>query len=145
MAVKGSREFDIDADPAAVMAAVAAVEERPRWSGPVKSVTVETRYDDGRPKRIRADVTAVGIGDVEVSEFDWDGDEFVQWKLIESGQQAEQIGSYRLTPTDKGTHVVFDLELSLKVKLPGFMQRRVLDMAMNTGSKDFAKYVEGRR
>ncbi|MCX5046587.1 SRPBCC family protein [Aldersonia sp. NBC_00410] len=143
MSVKGSKEFEIAADPATVMAAVAAVEELPNWAGPYKNATVESRYEDGRPKLVRAEVTVVGITDHQLVEYAWDGDRRASWTLLESSAQKLQIGSYTLSAGGKGTKVLFELELEPKIKMPGFLFKKVVGTALDTGSKDLKKYVEG--
>ncbi|MBJ8344988.1 SRPBCC family protein [Antrihabitans sp. YC2-6] len=137
-------EFHIAAEPAAIMAALAAVEELPGWSGPHKKIVVETRFDDGRPHRVRADVGAVGLTDHQVTDFTWDGVQVMTWTLRESSMQAAQNGSYRLTPTATGTRVLFDLELAPKVPLPNFIVKKVVKIAMETASKGLTKFVESR-
>ena len=56
----------------------------------------------------------------------------------------KKVGTYTLTPTDDGTHIKLDLEVGVKVPLPGFVLKRVLKGALDTGSKSFKKYVESR-
>ena len=73
MAVTGSTEFDVNATPEQVMDAVAAIEDLPQRSSAHQSAEVETRYDDGRPKRVRAKVSAAGLSDTEVTDYIWDG------------------------------------------------------------------------
>ncbi|KAA0023311.1 SRPBCC family protein [Antrihabitans cavernicola] len=143
MSVSGSTEFDIKATPAQVLDAVAAIEELPTWSGSHKSAVVETRHDDGRPFRTRQKVGAAGITDEQVTDYSWEPNK-VSWQLMESGQQSLQIASYTLTPTKSGTHVVLDLEIDVKIPMPGFVLKRILKGALNSGSKDFTKYVESR-
>lgn len=144
MAVSGSTEFDVKATPEQVMDAVAAIEDLPQRSGPHQAAEVESRYDDGRPKRVRAKVSAAGFKDQEVTDYTWIGLNSVTWTLVESSVQSKQVGTYTLTPTDTGTHVVLDLEIGVKVPMPGFVLKRVLKTALDTGSKDFKEYVESR-
>ncbi|MEO6472815.1 MAG: SRPBCC family protein [Aeromicrobium sp.] len=144
MAVSGSIEFDVNASPDQVMDAVAAIEDLPTWSGPHQSAEVESRFDDGRPKRVRAKVSAAGFSDNAVTDYEWDGLHSVTWTLTESSVQSMQVGTYTLTPTDSGTHIRLDLELGVKVPMPGFILKKVLKTALDTGSKGFKKYVEGR-
>jgi len=144
MAVSGSTEFDVDASPEQVMDDVAAIEDLPQRSGPHQSAEVETRHDDGRPKRVRAKVSAAGFKDEEVTDYTWDGLNSVSWTLAESSVQSKQVGTYTLTQTDSGTHIRLDLEIGVKVPMPGFVLKRVLKSALDTGSKDFKKYVESR-
>lgn len=144
MAVSGSTEFDVAATPEQVLDAVAAVEDLPKRSSAHKSATVESRHEDGRPQRVRAKVSAAGFSDEEVTDYTWDEPRSVTWTLAESSVQSKQVATYTLTPTDAGTHVKLDLEIGVKVPMPGFVLKRVLKSALDTGSKDFKKYVEGR-
>lgn len=144
MAVSGTTEFDVDATPQEVFDAVAAVEDLPKRSSAHKSATVESRHPDGRPQRVRAKVSAAGFTDEEVTDYTWDEPNSVSWTLAESSVQSKQVATYTLTPTDSGTHVRLDLEIGVKVPMPGFVLKRVLRSALDTGSKDFKKYVESR-
>jgi uncharacterized protein YndB with AHSA1/START domain len=144
MAVSGSTEFDVAATPEQVMDAVAAIEELPQRSSAHKSAEVESRHPDGRPHRVRAKVSAAGLQDEEVTDYTWDGLDSVTWTMVESSVQSKQVATYTLTPTDAGTHITLDLEIGVKVPLPGFVLKRVLKSALDTGSKDFKKYVESR-
>lgn len=144
MAVSGSTEFHVDATPEQVMDAVAAIEELPQRSSSVKAATVESRHDDGRPHRVRAQVGAAGFNDEEVKDYAWDGSESVTWTLVSSSMQSEQVGSYRLTPSGTGTHVRFDLTIGVKIPMPGFVLKRILKGALDEGSAGFKAYVESR-
>lgn len=142
MAVSGSTEFDVSATPEQVMDAVANIDDLPRRSGPHQAAEVESRHADGRPSRVRAKVSAAGFKDEEVTDYVWHGVDSVTWTLAESSVQSAQIGTYTLTPTDSGTHIRLDLEIGVKVPMPGFILKKVLKTALDTGSKDFKKYVE---
>ncbi|NLE81276.1 MAG: cyclase, partial [Rhodococcus sp.] len=82
MAVSGTKEFEIKADPATVMAAIAAVDRLPEWSAPHKSVEIISTHDDGRPNRVRASVSILGINDEQVVDYTFSGDESVSWTLV---------------------------------------------------------------
>jgi len=144
MAVSGTTEFDVDATPEQVFDAVAAIEDLPQRSSAHKSATVESRHDDGRPQRVRAKVSAAGFTDEEVTDYTWDEPRSVTWTLVESSVQSKQVATYTLTPTAAGTHVRLDLEIGVKVPMPGFVLKRVLKSALDTGSTSFKAYVEGR-
>ena len=96
------------------------------------------------PKRVRAKVSAAGFSDEEVTDYSWDGLRSVTWTLASSSVQSEQVGTYTLTPTDDGTHIKLDLEIGVKIPMPGFVLKRVLKSALDTGSKGFKQYVESR-
>ncbi|HWV25686.1 MAG TPA: SRPBCC family protein [Aeromicrobium sp.] len=144
MAVKGSADIVIEASPEQVLDAVAAVEDLPRRSGSHQSAVVESRTPDGRPQRVRAKVSAVGMTDEEVTDYAWDEPSSVSWTLVESGFQAVQNGTYTLTPTGGGTKVRLDLEIDVKIPLPGLIQKRILKGALDTGTKGLKTYIESR-
>jgi len=142
MAVSGVKEFEIKADPATVMQAVAAVDRLPEWSSAHKKITIESTHDDGRPHRVRMAVSILGINDEQVVDYTFEGDEKVTWTLVESGQQNQQDGSYVLTPTDSGTTVTFELTIDPKIPLPGFLVKKAQKTALETASKGLTKFVE---
>lgn len=142
MAVSGSKEFDIKADPATVMAAIVAVDRLGEWSSAHKSVTIESTYPDGRPHRVRMVVSVVGISDEQVVDYAWDGENHMSWTLVESGQQNKQDGSYTLTPIDGGTRVKFELTIDPKIPLPGFIVKKAQKTAIDTASKGLTKFAE---
>ncbi len=74
MAVSGAKEFQVEAAPADVMAAIAAVDRLPEWSSAHKKVIVESTHADGRPCRVRMTVSIMGINDEQVVDYSWDGD-----------------------------------------------------------------------
>lgn len=57
------------------------------------------------------------------------------WTLAESSVQSEQVGTYTLTPTDGGTRIRLDLEIGVKVPMPGFVLKRILKGALDTGRR----------
>lgn len=142
MAVSGVKEFEIKADPATVMQAVAAVDRLPEWSSAHKKITIESTHDDGRPHHVRMAVSILGINDEQVVDYTFEGDEKVTWTLVESGQQNQQDGSYVLTPTDSGTKVTFELTIDPKIPLPGFLVKKAQKTALETASKGLTKFVE---
>lgn len=142
MAVSGVKEFEIKADPATVMAAIAAVDRLPEWSGPHKSVEILSTHDDGRPNRVRMSVSILGINDNQIVDYTFSGDDKVSWTLVESDQQNSQEGSYVLSPSGSGTNVKFELTIDPKVPLPGFLVKKAQKSALETASKGLTKFVE---
>ncbi len=144
MAVSGAKEFQVEAAPADVMAAIAAVDRLPEWSSAHKKVIVESTHADGRPCRVRMTVTIMGINDEQVVDYSWDGDTGMSWTLVESTQQNSQDGSYTLTPKGDGTLVKFALTVDPKIPLPGFLLKKAQKMALETASQGLTKFVDGK-
>lgn len=145
MATHGQADIEIKATPAEVMDALAAIEDMPKWSAPHKSATVETRYEDGRPQRVRMEITVVGITDVQVVDYTWNGDESVTWTLVESTQQKAQDGGYTLTPTAGGTKASFDLTIDTKIPMPGFIVKKAQKSGIDVATKGLKKWIESNK
>ncbi|ORM03945.1 SRPBCC family protein [Prescottella equi] len=144
MAVSGAKEFQVEAAPADVMAAIAAVDRLPEWSSAHKKVIVESTHADGRPCRVRMTVSIMGINDEQVVDYSWDGDTGMSWTLVESTQQNSQDGSYTLTPKGDGTLVKFALTVDPRIPLPGFLLKKAQKMALETASQGLTKFVDGK-
>lgn len=142
MAVSGVKEFEIKADPATVMAAIAAVDRLTEWSSSHKKVVIESTHEDGRPHRVRMWVSILGISDEQVVDYTFSGEDTVSWTLVESSQQNTQEGSYQLSPTTAGTSVKFELTIDPKIPLPGFLVKKAQKAALETASKGLTKFVE---
>lgn len=144
MAVSGAKEFQVEAAPADVMAAIAAVDRLPEWSSAHKKVIVESTHPDGRANRVRMTVSIMGINDEQVVDYTWDGDSGMSWTLVESTQQNSQDGSYTLTPKGDGTLVKFALTVDPKIPLPEFLLKKAQKMALETASQGLTKFLAGK-
>ena len=138
MAVSGSSSIDIAAPIANILDAIADLENYPSWSPIHKEVEVLERDDSGRPTKARMSASLMGIADEQVLTYDWN-DTGVTWDLVESTQQKAQHAEYRLTETENGTHVDFEMSLDPKIPVPGFLLKKgkktIIEMA-TTGLKD---------
>jgi uncharacterized protein YndB with AHSA1/START domain len=138
MGVSASTKFDIAAPPSVVMEVLQDVESLPEWSGPHKSAEIVEEYDDGLPKVFKVKVSVGPITDEQTLDYSWT-DNTCTWDLVDSNQLAKQHGVYTLTETPKGTHVQFDLEIDLKVKLPGLLVKQGQKTAVDTAKKGLTK------
>ncbi|GAC70113.1 SRPBCC family protein [Gordonia soli] len=143
MAVSAKNEFDVAAPPSVVMEVLRDVASLPDWSGPHKEAEILSEHEDGTPDQVRVVVTAAGISDEQTLSYTWTEDSCT-WDLVEGNQLSEQHGRYTVTPTDSGSHVVFELEVELKIKLPGLIVKRAQKMAVDTAKKGLIAEVERR-
>lgn len=142
MAVTGNREVDIEAEPSAILDVLADVEGLPSWSPVHKKVEVVDRFDDGKPHHVKMDVSILGINDEQVVEYTW-SDTKVEWDLVEGSQQKSQHGEYNLTPTDKGTHVTFELTVDPKIPVPGFLVKKGTKTILEAATEGLRQQVVG--
>ena len=119
MAVSVSNEFDIKAPASVVLDVLKDIPALPDWSSAHKAAKVLSEHADGTPDRVEVSVGMIGINDTQELAYTW-ADDLCAWTLVSSSQLAQQTGSYKITSTGPDTcHVRFDLEIDLKIKLPG--------------------------
>lgn len=145
MADRTESSIVIDAAPAAVMAVIADVRKYPEWSDGVKTVTVLTEYEDGRPADARFVVDAGAIKDTYELEYDWaDDDSSVSWTLT-TGQMLKALdGVYRLTDNGDGTTtVVYELAVDVSIPMIGMIKRKAEKVIVDTALRGLKERVEG--
>lgn len=139
MAVSVQSVTDIKASVSEIMEVLADVESLVDWSSAHREVEVREADEDGWPIVVWERISEFGVSDEMVVRYEWyDGE--VNWSLVSSGTQKIQNARYTLTDNGDGsTHVVFDLEVELKIKLPGMVvkkaQKAIADVATK-GLKD---------
>ncbi|KAF0959651.1 SRPBCC family protein [Rhodococcus sp. T7] len=141
MALSVSGEFEIEASPEQVMAALVDVERIPEWSVVHKKVVVESRFDDGRPRTVRMTLAVLGVSDTQLAEHKWIDDEQMSWTLLESEKQKCQEGEYRLIPTSRGTSVQLTMAVEPKVWVPKSVLRQGQKQAVRLIRKGFTQFV----
>lgn len=143
MAVSAKTEFDIAAPLSVVMDVLMDVESLPEWSGPHKAAQIVTTHDDGTPDEVSMTVNAAGINDDQSVNYTWT-DTTCAWTLIKSTTLSEQQGKYTLTDKGESTHVEFELQVDLKIKLPGLIVKRGQKVAVDTARKGLTAEAERR-
>jgi ribosome-associated toxin RatA of RatAB toxin-antitoxin module len=145
MADRTESSIVINAAPAAVMAVIADLKAYPEWSDGVKSVTVLTEYEDGRPADARFVVDAGAIKDTYELEYDWaDDDSSVSWTLT-TGQMLKALdGVYELTGNADGTTtVVYRLAVDVSIPMIGMIKRKAEKVIVDTALRGLKERVEG--
>ena len=133
MAVSVQSVTTIEAGVPEIMAVLADVESLVDWSESHREVEVRETDDEGWPIVVWERISQYGMTEEMVVRYEWyDGE--VSWSLVSSTNQKVQNARYVLTDNGDGTtRVVFDLEVELKVKLPGMVvkkaQKHIADVA----------------
>ncbi|WP_214413714.1 SRPBCC family protein [Sphaerisporangium fuscum] len=145
MADRTTSSITIGADPAAITEVIADFAAYPEWADQVKAAEVLTVGDDGRPATVRFVLDAGVIRDEYVLGYRWQGDEEVDWQVVQPGKMLSALtGSYRLVPGTGGTEVTYELAVDLKVPMIGMIKRKAEKVIVDTALKGLKKRVEGR-
>jgi carbon monoxide dehydrogenase subunit G len=138
-----SASIVIDADKATVMAVIADLETYPQWSTAIKSVTVDEVYEDDERVATATFVLDAGVlKDTYTLEYEWDGDDRVDWHLVSGRALKSQVGSYELREVDGGTEVTYELAVDLAVPMLGMFKRKAEKAIIDTALKGLKKRVE---
>jgi hypothetical protein len=137
-----SATIDIMATPAQILAVIADVPAYPEWSAVHRWTSVDSRFPDGRPKQARMGVSAAGLTDTLVLQYEWTA-RGVTWSLVEPTlQQKDQRGSYSITDGADVSHVRCELHIDTAIPLPGLLVRRVMKKAVAAGTEGLKRRVE---
>ena len=136
--------IEISADKSAVMAVIADFPAYPEWAGYVKKVEVVEPGADGRADQVRFNLDAGAIKDEYVLGYDWQGDDSVTWRLVQSSKLKAMDGSYVLAESGGNTTVTYKLAVDLKVPMLGMFKRKAEKVIIDTALKELKKRVESR-
>jgi|SRR5664279_266285 len=137
-----SGEVDIRATTAQILDVIADLPHYPEWSSVHKRASVERFGSDGRPGRVVMAVTAGGLTDEQVLDYEW-AEDGVTWALVKSAQQRAQQGSYSISQRADGvSHVRYDLDITPAVPVPGIIVRQVMRKAVSAATEGLRKRVE---
>jgi len=134
----------VAAPPELCFAVVRDLERYPEWAADIKEVTVVRRDDEGRPWDVTFRAGAFGRSTSYTLLYDYSGaPEALAWKQVSGDLTSKLDGSYRFEPSPGGgTEVNYELEVGLRVPLPGFIKRRAQSRIMHTALEELKARVE---
>ena len=144
MADQTSSSLVVQAPTAAVLQVIADVQAYPEWNAEIKSVRVEERGPDGRPRRVVFSLSSSGLTDEYTLDYDWT-ESGARWRLAQpSSLQKSQEGSYTLSPTRDGrTEVRYDLRIDARLPMIGPMRRKIEKRIVDAALSELKRRVEG--
>ena len=144
MAVSAAHDVIIEATPAEILDVIADIEQVPVWSPQYIGAEILERYDDGRPRRAKMTIKAVGLTDDQVLEYTWT-DTTCSWVLISSGQLRKQEATYTLTPVGQATKVRFEISVDPVVPVPGFLLKNNVKGGAKTATEGLRRFMASKR
>jgi hypothetical protein len=143
MAARTSSRIMIAAPRADVMAVIADFGAYPQWASAVRAADTLGRSADGRASRVRFTLDAGVVKDTYVLGYEWDGDAGVRWHLAEPGSVISGMnGGYALAERDGATEATYDLEVELRIPMPGMLKRRAEKTIIDTALKGLKSRAE---
>ncbi|MEO9139357.1 MAG: SRPBCC family protein [Jatrophihabitans sp.] len=140
---ESTQSIIIDADPADVMAVIADFPNYPVWAASVKSAEVLEAAPDGRARLVGFSLDAGIVRDTYELEYEWTGDERVEWTLVRGQMMRAQHGSYLLETDPVGCcTVTYSLSVDLIIPMLGLLKRKAERVVMDTALKELKKRVE---
>jgi hypothetical protein len=143
MADEARESIHVEATPECCYAVAIHFERYPEWATDVKEVEVLDRDDEGRGRRVRYRISALGKTIGYVLEYDYaDAPGGFSWRLEKADVLSRLDGAYRFDPDGTGTRVGYVLSVDVTLPLPGFMKRAAAGMIVDNAMKQLKAYIE---
>ncbi len=141
-----SQRITIQAPPQRCFDTVVDVERFPEWAPDIKEARVLARDDEGRPGDVAFRAAAMGRSTSYTLRYTYGSNPLrVSWRLIESDVIERMTGDYEFLPVDgepDSTLLVYDLDVDLLVRLPGFVKRRLEARVVHAAIDDLRTRIE---
>jgi ribosome-associated toxin RatA of RatAB toxin-antitoxin module len=142
MSDHATEKTTIASDAAAIRAVLLDFARYPEWVRDLKEVEVLGTDDDGRASAVRFRAAAMGRSTSYTLQYEYPSDDVIAWTLVEGDIMRTLDGHYTLTPNGQSTDVDYELEVDLKLPLPGFVKRRSQGRIMHAALRDLKDRVE---
>jgi ribosome-associated toxin RatA of RatAB toxin-antitoxin module len=143
MTERAVESISVAADPGTVFAVAVDLEDYPEWVGDLKSVVVTERDQKGRPLVATFRAAAFGRSSTYTLRYDYDeAPTVLSWVMVEGDLTSKLDGSYRFEPADGGTLVTYQLEVELRVPIPGFVKQRAAQRIQGTALRELKARAE---
>jgi ribosome-associated toxin RatA of RatAB toxin-antitoxin module len=143
MTERAVESISVAADPGTVFAVAVDLEDYPEWVGDLKSVVVTERDASGRPLIATFRAAAFGRSSTYTLRYDYgEAPTLLSWVMVEGDLTSKLDGSYRFEPADGGTLVTYQLEVELRVPIPGFVKQRAAQRIQGTALRELKARAE---
>lgn len=137
-------EIVVDAGPDAIWDVIADFESYPDWQDGVRKAEILETDDDGWGTKVRLVIDAQAFRAQIVLAYTYT-DDSMSWRLLEGDGVRSNTGCYRLEPLEAGgTRVVYELEVTPSIPLPGMLRRMAAQRIVDTALRAMKQRVESR-
>jgi ribosome-associated toxin RatA of RatAB toxin-antitoxin module len=148
MSDKATERMVMRATPERLYETVLDFERYPEWAADIKQVKVIERDEEGRGTLVSWRAAAFGRSTSYTLRYDYaDAPRTIAWVLDHADITSQLDGAYRFEAGQEAdtTAVTYDLEVQMKIPLPGFVKRRAEQRIISTALKELRARVEGGR
>lgn len=142
MADRVTETTTIAAEPDVVRDVLLDFPGYPEWVRDLKAVDVRARDPEGRGTEVHFRAAGMGRSTSYTLCYDHEDPSTVSWVLMEGDLTNKLDGHYALAEVPGGTEVAYELEVELKVPLPGFVKRRTQSRIMHNALVELKARVE---
>lgn len=146
MSDHATRRIIIDANPEQCFAVAVDFARYPEWATDVKHVSIEQVDEDGRGSDVEFRAAAMGRTTTYTLRYYYGSNPLrFAWKLVEGDLTRKLDGEYEFQPVQDNserTEVIYNLEVDLRVPIPGFVKRRAESRIIRTALEDLRERVE---
>ena len=139
----------IKASPQRCFDMVSDVEKLSEWTNDIKEVKVLAWDDDGRPGDVSFRAAAMGRSTNYTLRYSYGSNPLrISWRLVESDLIQRMNGNYEFHPSGENgeeTEVIYDLDVDLLVRLPGFVKRRAESKIVHAAVDDLKERLEAKK
>ena len=136
----------IKASPQRCFDMVLDVEKLSDWTDDIKEVKILVRDESGRPGDVSFRAAAMGRSTNYTLRYSYGSNPLrISWRLIESDLIRRMNGDYEFNPSGEDgaeTEVVYNLDVDLLVRLPGFVKRRAESKIVHAAADDLKERLE---
>lgn len=144
MAEHATEQMVIRATPQRCFDAVVDVERYAEWAADIKDVDVIERDESGRPLTVAFRAAAFGRSVTYTLAYDYSAAPAqLSWVQTDGDLTCRLDGTYVFEVTDHGdTDVRYDLDVELRVPIPGFVKRRAEGRITHTALRELKAWTE---
>ena len=141
-----SQRIVVRATPQHCFETVLDVERLPEWAPDIKEAVVLVRDDEGRPGDVSFRAAAMGRSTSYTLRYSYGSNPLrISWRLIDGDLLERMSGEYEFLAVEgdpEATLVVYDLDVDLLIRLPGFVRRRLEAKVVHAAIDDLKTRIE---
>ena len=145
MADHATEQMVVAATPERCFEVCSDIDAYPEWAADIKEVSVHDRDDQGRPTLVTFRAAAFGRSTSYTLAYDYsEAPRVLSWVETAGDITSKLDGSYEFEEMGEGkTRVTYNLDVEMKVPLPGFIKMRAQSRIMAIALRDLRARVEG--